>query len=377
MPGDKLSSDNRKMNKFNEIFARVLWISALAIAFAWLASPPYSTTWPEPFHTHAEAESEPPEALKSVVGFNWSAAGRRLLFVARGGDNNHCRLGLINQTDDLEWTAVEALGEPVCAATLAGDGRHALVATLSGKLVWIDFETRTTAILIESSGLGALTVTAISHDQQRIAAADCDGRLFLGDPLNGMSSVLTPTGSSAAADLSFSHDGNQLVCARTDGSISVWDLITGTRLCDFPGHRGLASAAEMLPGGRFIISTGFDGFVRLWDTITDGEVWNRSVGTQGPLALAVMFDGSKVAWGGFNETVIVWNVELGCVDVEIESPGFAIRHLEFSPDGDTLAVAGTSGTIRRFNVKSGAEMPGFDIGPEARSQFVTKPARSP
>lgn len=363
----------RIMSNFQDYFNRLLWVSALGIGFGWLVSSPRWCSRVQSFHPDAELEFPSPSAFRSVVCCNWSADGNRLLYVARGGDNNNCRLGLVDENEDSGWTTVDAIGEPVCAATLAPDGRHTLVATLSGNLNWTDLEAHQSAILIKSSGLAKLTTTAISGDQRRIAAADCDGQIFLGDPLSGMSSRLTPSGASAVADLSFSRNGDQLVCARTDGSISVWDLATSTLLWEFTGHQGLASAAQMLPDGKRVISTGFDGMVYLWDCTTGSEAWHRNIGTQGFLALAVADDGRKAAWGGINETVAVWNFELECVDLEIATPGRSIRHLEFSHDGTTLAVAGNCGVIRRFDLKTGAEMAGFDTGSKARSGIVAGP----
>jgi WD40 repeat protein len=311
-----------------------------------------------------------------VKCFNWSADGDRLLFLARGQENNYCRLGLFERDHPSESRSVDVLGEPIDLGTLAPDGRHALVATFAGSLAWIDLRSHKSSILIESSGVAALTAIAISDDQNQFAAASSNGQILLGDPRSRTVRVLTAAEASSVVDLHFSRTGKQVVCARTDGSIGVWDLASAARLWNIAGHDGPASAAEFLPDGNHVISTGFDGIVRIWETSSGREVWQRYIGTQGPLALAVAFDGSKAAWGGINEAIVVWNLELERVDGEFETPGLSIRHLEFSPDGNTLAVAGNYGVIRRFDLKTGAEMSGFDTGSEARSSIVAGPLHS-
>jgi len=351
---DEQFSGNPLMNTLHETFARVLWSSLLAIALGWLASEPDLLTGVERFHAGAKLNQPPVVTSQSVRQFSWSRDGQRLLFVSRGGENTNGRLGFYDAHRPGGCASIDVLGEPIGAATLAPDGLYALVATYCGHVAWIDLQSGKTDILIELSRSTGLIAVALSDDQRLFAAADWDGRVFLGDPNSGTSIVLTATGGSAVMHLDFSDDGKQLICARTDGVISVWDLMTGTRLCALTGHEGAATAAALLPDGIHVLSAGRDGTVRMWEATTGREVWRQQTESPGFIALAVTSDGTCAAWGGTDGIVVVWNLEHSRPEMTLRSPGQSIGHLEFSPDGRALSIAGNSGTIWNVDSASGA-----------------------
>jgi WD40 repeat protein len=337
---------NSKVTGFRRPFATIQWIAAPAAIIAWLMWVPSRPV---------VVESLSPDSARSVKQFNWSADGDRLLCVSRGSENIYCRLDLYDARQPAGWTSIDVLGEPIGAATLAADGRHALVGTSCGHLVWIDLHSRELSVLIASSRLTAFTATAISDDQHQIAAADWEGKVYVGDPIRGTPIVLTSNETTNVVDLRFSRDGRLLVCARTDGVICIWDLATRMRPLELTRHEGSAIAAELLPDGRRLISAGgFDGTVRMWDIKTGTELWQRQFVSPAIMSLAISSDGSTAAWGGSDGTVIVWNLEASCAELELRVPGQSIGHLEFSPNGNELSIAGSSGPIRTVERESGA-----------------------
>jgi WD40 repeat protein len=365
------------MPQFREILVTVLATAALAGTLVWLAEQPELLDCLQTASGSAGELQTPPNAIRSVERFNWSAAGHRLLFVTRGGDNTNGQVGLLDSDNQNCWLPLDVGGEPIGAATLAPDGLHVLVGTLQGHLAWIDLSTGKTNVLVESSRMTGFTATAVSDDQSCVAAADWFGRVYVGSPLCRGLAVLTSAGAErVVSDLRFSRDGTRLVCAHFNGSVRVWHLGTAPEFREFKGHEGPAAAAEMLPANRHMISTGLDGNVRLWDCETGREIWNESFGKSGILALAVARDGRMAAWGGHDGSIFVWDIERQEIKYEINTAGVAIRHLAFSRGGTILCATGCGNSIRQIDVITGADLPEIEFSPDSCSRKPAKQRRS-
>src|SRR5262249_57489119 len=105
------------------------------------------------------------------------------------------------------------------------------------------------------------------------------------------------------------------------------------------GHSRAATRAVFLPDAKRLISAGLDDSVRIWDLACGREEWRGEFGLQGVKALAVSADGTLAAWAGYGRRIICWDLELREMKFEIETPIQVVAHLEFSPDGASLAAA--------------------------------------
>lgn len=116
--------------------------------------------------------------------------------------------------------------------------------------------------------------------------------------------------------LAFSPDGKVLASASCDGMARLWEVASGKTLHVLEGHRGFVNAVAFFPDGKTVVTGGEDGTIRCWQAATGkqlSEIQAHGLGTRGEgdqrkdvFALAFSPDGKKVASGGRDTAVKVW-----------------------------------------------------------------------
>src|SRR5262249_26529425 len=124
------------------------------------------------------------------------------------------------------------------------------------------------------------------------------------------------------------------------GSWCVRELECGDIVRDFKGHQGLIQCLAFSPDGRRLLSASGDQFnrqdssMRLWDVATGKELLHFDEGHLG-----------------------------------------AAHCVAFAPDGRTVLSAGRDGTVRRWDVKPGAELTWRNRGRPGPDRGWSQPMR--
>jgi WD40 repeat protein/serine/threonine protein kinase len=211
-------------------------------------------------------------------------------------------------------------------------------------------------------------------DRVAVAALRPDGRLVAvaGTRADGLPEVrLWDTAAERELDqparpdapvtaLAFSADGSRLILGCEDGAVAAWNVAEVAGRWQVSAGWSGGSGKEVLAvagaaGGGRVASGGLDETVRLWDAKT-GALVRELKGHAGPVA-AVAFapDGETLATGGYDRAVWLWRVADGrrLPDPRGSPHLDYVTGLAFAPDGKTLASAGDDCTIKLWDMKGG------------------------
>jgi len=231
----------------------------------------------------------------------------------------------------------------VWCVAFSPDGK--LIASGAGGLIPSPGELRlwdaaTGEVLVSVETTHSVRGMAFAPDGQTLATAEHDGLARLREVKTGK--VLhTLRGHQAGIDtVSFSPDGKTLATSSWDRTVKLWDPATGKVVRTLAGHDGSVFAAAFGAGEGTLASGGIDQTARIWDAAT-GQPRHTLKGHRGVVHwVAYSPDGKTLATASWDKTVKLWETATGKPVATLRGHDDPVLAVAFSPDGRTLASCG-------------------------------------
>ena len=148
---------------------------------------------------------------------------------------------------------------------------------------------------------------AFSPDGSKLVTASHDRSARLWDVSTGRELRRLEAHAGVVYDAAFSADGKRVATCGDDALVVVWEADTGEVTAMLKGHTGPVYHNAFLPDGS-VVTAGRDGTLRRWNVVEEKCVAQQEAHEAGAYAMAVSRDGTRVATGGGDGVMILWDV---------------------------------------------------------------------
>jgi WD40 repeat protein len=197
-------------------------------------------------------------------------------------------------------------------------------------------------------------VVAFSADNRRVLVADHDWHAFWFDIEKRTIERVPAYGGSSESVISvaIAPDRRYAALGLSKGGIALVDMTTGMPARPvLKGHSGAVQSVAFSPNGQKLASGGSDMNVMVWDVKTGASLGVCQEHKAGVSGLTISPDGNTLASGCGAETIKLWDVNhlANRSWMSASSHRSAIRALSFSPDSRTLASGSGDRTVKLWN----------------------------
>ena len=174
--------------------------------------------------------------------------------------------------------------------------------------------------------------------------------------------ILSINSHSATTQLVFNRRGTLLATTNLFSTI-VWSMKTGKKLAEF--DRGTDFMGKIFfVGDEGLLSTADSGRFKLRSYLDAEPVTRPGTRARATEHMTMSPNGRLFAVNGWGDSVFLWSLAEGPARV-LPVPGFVTGVVAFSPDGNTIAIAGGDAGLYLYDTRTGTPIRGFHNFPNA------------
>ncbi|WP_435008204.1 c-type cytochrome domain-containing protein [Tundrisphaera lichenicola] len=203
---------------------------------------------------------------------------------------------------------------------------------------------------------------------EQVATSSLDKVITIWDVPTGHPIRSIKNHADIVTSLAFSPDGKKLASGSADRTAKIHDPETGLQLASLAAHKDAVLAIAFSPDGQYLATAGADNSIQDWK-LADTTNPEKGFGHTGPVyALAWRPDGSGLfAGSGGRPSFLSYRKENGNRVVEIKEetmPRDWVYATAIAPDNTTVAAGGWDGSVIIWDLKDGARVRTFVPGRE-------------
>jgi WD40 repeat protein len=198
-----------------------------------------------------------------------------------------------------------------------------------------------------------------SPDGNVLAFGSFDGSVDLYQSNGVLITRLVGLKTSEIRGLSFSSDGTRIASAGKGKSVRIWNIRTGKLISKFHAHQDDIFRVNFHPDGKRLLTGSKDGTVKLWDsdrgidllTLNPKNVGNKSPNQEAGAIQDTSFspDGNLIVTAK-NTTIALWDLQ-GNLLASAIAHDQELFSVKFHPDGQHLLTSGRDETVKLWQIK--------------------------
>jgi WD40 repeat protein len=210
-----------------------------------------------------------------------------------------------------------------------------------------------------------VTALAFSPDGLTLASGHDDGTVRFWDAATQKPVGRVAAHPSAVSAVAFSPDGKHVATAGEDRVVRVWDADSHRKVADLASHTDRVPALGWSPDGGHLVSAGWDTSARVWEIGRPDPV--MLLNSHADQVMAVAFGPAGLATADSDHDIHLWaDPRAGTPGKVLRGHADEIRALAFSPDGARLASGGADRVIHIWDAATGELVVGpTDLGKHA------------
>ena len=184
--------------------------------------------------------------------------------------------------------------------------------------------------------------------------------LHVWDAFTGEIVCTYPGHRDAVVTVAWSPDGQYIASGGWDHTVQVWRSMTGEPIAAYTGQTNIVCALDWSPDSQSLVSAASDLLVGSNDQHASLHIWSIKTGESNvietedsSLAVAWSPDGTRIASGGVEQTIHIWDAQTGHQVYAFANQRNKIYALSWSPDSTTIASGGGDNMVQVWNAENG------------------------